>query len=82
MQSMDWNKLSELGLVERINREVLHPLGIAVTRDPSTGFSTKILISPDGIFEYSNSIKSTVKSDEFVLQEISKLREQAKGGDL
>ena len=74
MQSIDWNKLSELGLVERINREILHPLGLAVSREPDTGFSTKIFISPDGVFEFEKSMESKVKSDEFVLQEISKIQ--------
>ena len=74
MQSIDWNKLSELGLVERINREILHPLGLAVSREPDTGFSNKIFISPDGVFEFEKSMETKVKSDEFVLQQIRKIQ--------
>lgn len=36
---IDWNELSGMGLLERINREVLFPLGLAMFRDPDTGLS-------------------------------------------
>lgn len=63
MKSIDWNEASELGLVERINREVLHPLGLAMSRNPETGTSDKLLIADDGIWEYSPDMKSTLKTD-------------------
>lgn len=53
MRSIDWNTASELGLIERINREVLHPLGLAMCRTVETGDSPGLLVSPDGEFEYS-----------------------------
>ncbi|WP_436718977.1 DUF7415 domain-containing protein, partial [Vibrio cholerae] len=37
MKCIDWNKMSELGLIEKINREILHPLGLAITRNVETG---------------------------------------------
>lgn len=30
---IDWNEISRLGLLERINREIMHPLGYAVCRE-------------------------------------------------
>lgn len=50
---VDWNELSRRGLLERINREILHPIGLAVFRDPNTGQSGGALISPDGVWEYA-----------------------------
>lgn len=49
---IDWNKASELNLIERINREVLHPLGLAMCRNPETGISEGLLISNDGLWCY------------------------------
>ncbi|WP_459567002.1 DUF7415 domain-containing protein, partial [Enterobacter hormaechei] len=39
MKYVDFNTLSEMGLVWRINREILHPLGLALSRDVETGSS-------------------------------------------
>ncbi|EDW9825730.1 DUF550 domain-containing protein [Salmonella enterica] len=50
---VNWNDLSRRGLLERINREIFHPIGLAVFRDPNTGQSGGALISPDGVWEYS-----------------------------
>lgn len=52
MKTIDWNQASQLGLIEKINRDVLHPLGLAMTRDPDTGSSKVLLVAPDGIWEY------------------------------
>ena len=52
MKTIDWNDMSSLGLIRRINEQVLHPLGLAMTRNPETGTSDNVLISPDGFFEY------------------------------
>lgn len=49
---VDWNELSRRGLLERINREILHPIGLAVCRDPATGASPGALVSPDGVWVY------------------------------
>lgn len=58
--------MSELGLIERINREILHPLGLAVSRDIETGISSKILASDDGEWEYADNTKTTIMTDELV----------------
>jgi hypothetical protein len=52
MDFIDWNELSKRGLIERINREILHPIGLAVCRDPDTGTSPGAFVSPDGKFCY------------------------------
>lgn len=57
MRTIDWNKASELGLIVRINKEILHPLGLAMSRNPENGFSENILISDDGEWEYAPDIK-------------------------
>jgi hypothetical protein len=56
MKTIDWNKASELGLIQRINKEILHPLGLAMTRNPETGISENLLIADDGLWEYSPEI--------------------------
>ena len=57
MKKIDWNDMSSLELIKRINEQVLHPLGLAMTRNPETGTSDYVLIAPDGVFEYDNTIK-------------------------
>ena len=52
LQLVDWNELSRRGLIVRINREILHPLGLAVCRDTGTGMSPGALVSPDGTWVY------------------------------
>lgn len=53
---VSWNELSARGLIVRINKEILHPIGLAVFRDPNTGISKGALIAPDGVWEYDQSI--------------------------
>lgn len=53
---LDWNELSALGLLIRINAEILHPLGLAIFRDPANGSSPGAIISPDGKWEYAPGI--------------------------
>lgn len=53
---ISWNELSERGLIIRINKEILHPIGLAVFRDPQTGLSRGALVSPDGVWEYDQSV--------------------------
>jgi len=62
--TIDWNKMSELGLIERINVEILHPLGLAMSRNPDTGVSDVVFVSDDGKWEYGPDRKSTIISDE------------------
>lgn len=49
---IDWNELSRRGLLVRINNEILHPLGLAIMREPETGSSPGALIASDGRWEY------------------------------
>lgn len=53
---LDWNELSALGLIVRINAEILHPLGLAIFRDPASGISAGAMIAPDGKWEYAPDI--------------------------
>ncbi|HID5535285.1 TPA: MazG-like family protein [Klebsiella pneumoniae] len=53
---LDWNQLSALGLIVRINAEILHPLGLAIFRDPASGISAGAMISPDGKWEYAPDV--------------------------
>ncbi|EFT5969453.1 hypothetical protein H2329_001833 [Salmonella enterica] len=53
---VSWNELSARGLIVRINKEILHPIGLAVFRDPKTGISQGALIAADGVWEYDQSI--------------------------
>ncbi|EPG3149907.1 DUF7415 domain-containing protein [Klebsiella pneumoniae] len=53
---MSWNELSARGLIVRINKEILHPIGLAVFRDPNTGISQGALIAHDGMWKYDQSI--------------------------
>lgn len=53
---LDWNQLSALGLIVRINAEILHPLGLAIFRDPASGISAGVMIAPDGKWEYTPDV--------------------------
>lgn len=66
MKAVNWNTLSELGLLARINKEILHPLGLAVYRTPEDGSSGGALISPDGEWQYAPDMDLGIKSDEEV----------------
>lgn len=77
MKSIDWNQMSKLGLIERINREILHPLGLAIAREVTTGISEKVLVAPDGIFEYGE-IKSTIISEDEINKILDEYREVKK----
>lgn len=54
LKVIDWNEISRLGLHERINREIMHPLGLAVFRVVETGASPGAYVSPDGVFEFAH----------------------------
>ena len=63
-KTIDWNQASEMGLIERINREVLHPLGLAMTRNPENGKSESLLVADDGFWEYDPEMESGIISNE------------------
>nr|NWO38664.1 hypothetical protein [Citrobacter freundii] len=54
---LDWNQLSALGLIVRVNKEILHPMGLALFRDPESGVSDGALIAPDGKWNYADDIE-------------------------
>jgi len=73
--TINWNDMSDLGLIRRINEEILHPLGLAMSRNPESGSSEAILIADDGIWEYSQP--ATINySDSELIEKIRKLNEQ------
>ncbi|NMZ50177.1 DUF7415 domain-containing protein [Pseudomonas poae] len=59
MKVIDWNEISRLGLHERINREIMHPLGLAIFRVVETGVSPGAYVSPAGVFEYASPMSSS-----------------------
>ncbi|AUE22838.1 hypothetical protein Ah1_00320 [Aeromonas phage Ah1] len=74
MKKIDWNDMSSLGLIKRINEQVLHPLGLAMTRNPETGSSDYVLIAPDGVFQYDETIKGrSTLTDEQIKQRANEL---------
>lgn len=75
MKTIDWNTASKLGLIERINSEILHPLGLAMTRTPDNGFSQDILVADDMVFYYSPDIElKPVLTKKQIHEEITKLK--------
>lgn len=83
---IDWNELSRRGLLVRINREILHPLGLAVCRDVETGKSPGAVVSDDGPFCYADDPQVTAAevaviacpldpADAYFKAEMSALRE-------
>lgn len=81
MKSIDWNQMSELGLIERINREILHPLGLAVSRELETGHSVAIFVADDGIWEYHEDLPSTILTDEDVKSRLATMVETSVAKD-
>ena len=47
-----FEKLSEFGLIYKINKEVLHPLGLALSREPNMNVSFGCIVAQDDIWEY------------------------------
>ena len=54
LKRIDWTEISKLGLLRRINKEIMHPLGYAVCRLPD-GTSPGAVISDDGVWEYDET---------------------------
>jgi len=48
---IDFNTLSEKGLIWKINTDILHPLGLALSRNED-GTSNGCLVAPDGVWTY------------------------------
>jgi len=62
LETIDWNEISLRGLLMRINREIMHPLGLAICRVPETGVSLGALVSDDGPFVYADDQSPAVES--------------------
>lgn len=79
MKRIDWNEASRQGLVERINTEILHPLGLAMFRTPEDGASPGLLIAEDGKWEYAlgtPGILPTVTAERDALQQLLNVTDQ------
>lgn len=80
MKYIDYNDLSDLGLIYKINQEVLHPLGLALSRNTS-GTSDKILVDDkDFKFEYSEDVatRNEEKFKEFMSDRVNILTQKMK----
>ena len=80
MNYINWNTLSDLGLLERINKEILHPLGLAVCRTVEDGTSLGALISEDWEWRYSADMQSKIKTDKEVRELLSVITPDGKLG--
>ena len=62
---MDFEEMSNNGLIWKINKEILHPLGLALARDGDT--SPGCMIAPDGKWEFSeeSNIRNFEKFQKF-----------------
>jgi hypothetical protein len=75
MKEINWNDMSELGLIVRINKEILHPLGLAMSRNPETGHSESVFIADDGVFEYAEEVDDNSISDDDIRRRITMMPE-------
>lgn len=50
---VDFNFLSDYGIIYKINKEILHPLGLALSREED-GTSKGCILAPDLIWEYDD----------------------------
>jgi len=65
----DFNTMNEHGIIWKINKDILHPLGLALSRDINN-FSKGCLVDTSGDFErfyYDNSNKrNEIKYNKFI----------------
>lgn len=76
--SIDWNKLSEMGLIYKINKDVLHPLGLALTRNPDTGMSEGCIIDTvdfEFTYDYELTQRNEKKLQEFMEHRLNILQD-------
>ncbi|QHJ78820.1 MAG: hypothetical protein [Caudoviricetes sp.] len=69
---VDFNTLSRMGLIFKINKEILHPLGLAISYDKDVGDSEGAIIAEDGKWEFS------AKSEAIGYERLEILNEQIK----
>ena len=67
---MSFTEMSENGLIWKINTEILHPLGLALSRKPD-GTSDGCIIAEDNYFEYDE--KATLKHKQKYLDFANKI---------
>ncbi|EKL7377669.1 DUF3850 domain-containing protein [Escherichia coli] len=60
---MNWKELSEKGLVFRIKREILHPLGLAIGYETLNGVSGGAYVADDGVWQYSDKMVAYAKKN-------------------
>lgn len=73
MKKINWNQISELGLLERINKEIMHPLGLAVYREPDTGNSGGAFVADDGLWQYAPGTELKNYSDDEVRRMVDEM---------
>jgi hypothetical protein len=76
--AINWNEISDLGLLQRINKEVMHPLGLAIYRNPEDGNSPGALVADDGVWEYSPEMTNRMLSNDEVAAKVQQLLAQEK----
>ncbi len=66
--AMNFNQMSDFGLIYLINKQILHPLGLSLTVEPKTGKSCGAVISHDLIWSYTTKMhnESRAKLDKFL----------------
>lgn len=73
---IDWNQANKLHLIEKINRETLHPLGLALCCDPTKGISPGIVVSPNGKWIYPDTEPMLAPTDNDVRKIVKKIIEE------
>lgn len=63
LETINWNEIASRGLLVRINREIMHPLGLAVCRNPETGSSPGAIVSDDGPWVYPEDVDAQPSPD-------------------
>ena len=64
---VNFNELSEYGLIWKINKDILHPLGLALARN-TDGTSNGCMVASDRVWEYDNEAnrRNLEKYDNFL----------------
>lgn len=72
------NKLSEWGLIHKINQDVLHPLGLALARDEENNIIIGAEIADDFVFKFSEKAneRNKIKYNNFIKNRINILKEE------
>lgn len=80
LPTVDWNEISRRGLLERINREIMQPAGLAAFRVVETGLSPGAQVLTDGAADSAEQHSDDAAVDRFAAALKAKLaRSRAKG---